>query len=84
MKLIDGKGQLGEELKKRKCRKQVLIYHTWNFVDKGEATQWHEYMKFRKFVRLNRKKKIIFISTKCLEDTPYTRYKTKAEAYSLE
>ena len=81
MRLIDGMGQLGEELKKRKCRKHVLVYHTWNFLDKSLKVQRAEYNKFKRFVNDNKNKRIVLISTNCSDDNYYTEYKRKASDY---
>ena len=77
MKLIDGKGQLGERLKNT-VDLDVIVYHTWNFLDKSEKTQLKEYMKFLKFIS-RAPKNVLFISTLSNSNNPYVRYKRQAE-----
>ena len=88
--LINGRGQLGEELKKRISHplysyksQEVLIYHTWNIDDKTEPAQEREYLKFVEFVKENREKRIVFISTYSDKDNYYNFYKHKAESYVI-
>ena len=87
--LINGRGQMGENLKKRlsetsvESEKQVYIYHTWNFEDKTKATQLEEFNKFSSFVDKNYEQKIIFISTSSENRTHYVYYKQMSEAYLI-
>jgi len=85
--LINGRGQLGEELKKIlgdvKTRTEVCIYHTWNVQDKSEEAQHEEYKKFQIFVDAHSATKIMFVSTKSQRETWYTHYKQLAEAYVI-
>lgn len=88
IKLINGRGQLGTALEKliknrNPIRKDVMIYHTWNFLDKSETTQEDCYHKFKKFVDDNLNSKIIFISTYATAKNPYTFYKRLSEGYLL-
>ena len=51
IKLINGRGQLGEELKKRlifvqNAKQKVFIYHTWHTENKEKDIQKQEYEKF--------------------------------------
>ena len=86
--LINGRGQLGEILKKQikpiNLDTNILIYHTWNIDDKSEITQYKEYEKFIDFVKKHKDKKIIFISTKTKKDDFYVKYKQMAEAFLIE
>jgi len=45
MILLNGRGQLGEELKTFNMFYGVTIYHTWNFLDKSKAVQEECYNK---------------------------------------
>ena len=85
--LINGRGQLGEELKKAlgdvKTSTEVCVYHTWNVQDKSEKAQEEEYIKFQAFVDTHSSSKIMFISTKSQRETWYTHYKQLAEAYII-
>jgi nucleoside-diphosphate-sugar epimerase len=85
MKLVNGNGQLGSYLKELSHlydKIDVNIYHTWNVADKSQEVQKQEYEKFVTFVN-NTVGRIAFISTKSENDTWYTWYKQKAEAYLL-
>ena len=84
-KLINGRGQLGQELRKLITHRtrDVLIYHTWSVLDKSELAQKKEYNRFTEFVDANKDKKIIFVSTASQRETYYTRYKHLSEAYLL-
>ena len=83
--LINGNGQLGEELKKHISDVlSVDIYHTWDFLDKSKEKQAYCYKKFVNFVDNNVRKRIVFISTYTTNWTPYLKYKLKAELYLLE
>lgn len=82
MKLINGKGQLGEALKGMKG--DWTIYHTWDFINKNDAEiQRKCFMDFINYVNKHQKEKICFISTLSQADTPYTRYKMLAEKYLI-
>jgi hypothetical protein len=85
--LINGRGQLGEELKKVlsdvKTSTEMCVYHTWNVQDKSEEAQQEEYIKFQAFVDAHSSTKIMFISTKSQRETWYTHYKQLAEAYAI-
>ena len=87
IKLIDGKGQLGDTLdsliRKEKQNTNAIIYHTWNFLDKSEKTQKKCYEEFRKFVDENPNSKIVFISTYSQTENYYNFYKQFSEAYLL-
>jgi len=88
IKLIDGKGQIGEALTNLINEKQkyqdAIIYHTWNFLDKSEETQEQCYKKFKTFVDENKDSRIIFTSTYSETDNPYNSYKRLSESYLLD
>ena len=88
IRLVHGKGQLGGALNNIRNSfnneysiKKFYIYHTWNVWDKSEEAQLESYNDFKKFVDSHKEGKIIFISTKTKEDTPYLKYKIKSEDY---
>jgi hypothetical protein len=82
MKLINGKGQLGEALKKADIKGDWTIYHTWDFENKKDLEIQRDcYRKFVKYVDTHPKEKIVFISTLSQEDTFYSRFKRLAEIY---
>lgn len=87
IKLINGRGQLGSELaeliKNISCDKNIVIYHTWNFLDKSEKTQRGCYESFVDFVDKNPQPKIVFTSTYSQTDNPYNHYKQLSEAYLI-
>jgi hypothetical protein len=94
VKLINGRGQLGEKLKERfesyKTESDVTIYHTWKVPHlynpkpgEEEFIQQKEYLKLVTFSRDNPNTKIIFISTNSNRPTFYTYYKEQAEAYLI-
>jgi hypothetical protein len=89
IKLIDGKGQLGNvlqgilEKENIKTEEDVFIYHTWNFLDKSENTQKECYDKLVDFVDKNKDIKIVFISTYSQTENFYNFYKQLSEAYLL-
>ena len=88
IKLVNGKGQLGSaitEISKTYDGMPVSIYHTWNVADKSKLSQLNEYEKFTKYIdeHKNSKDKIVFISSASENDTWYTYYKQRAEAYLL-
>ena len=75
IKLINGRGQIGNVLKKKICNinidDDIYIYHTWNIDDKSKEAQ------------KNKDKKIVFISTSSQRDNWYTYYKHLAESHLL-
>ena len=92
VKLVNGKGQLGEKLQhltKLKTVLDVTIYHTWQVTYSGdsnisdEMVQFNEYNKLVEFSKKNPNTKIIFISTNSQRNSWYTHYKEQAEAYLL-
>ena len=92
VKLVNGKGQLGEKLQhltKLKTVLDVTIYHTWQVTYSGdsnmseEMVQLNEYNKLVEFSKKNPNTKIIFISTTSQRNSWYTHYKEQAEAYLL-
>lgn len=88
IELINGRGQLGTELKAQLSKstltsKNIVIYHTWNFLDKSEGIQKEELEKFKKFLERTQEKRIIFISTHSEADNNYVHYKWLAENYLL-
>lgn len=87
IRLINGRGQLGEVLKKgvqEETNLEIIIYHTWNFLDKSEETQKECYERFKKFVDEHSEETIIFISTYSQTYNPYNFYKKIAEDYLSE
>jgi len=83
MILLNGRGQIGSALKlieKDTSDLDVIVYHTWNFLDKSLYTQKNEFEKLYKYL-INRKedKKFVFISTKSKSINYYTEYKKLAE-----
>jgi len=87
IKLINGRGQIGNVLKKKICNinidDDIYIYHTWNIDDKSKEAQKKEYKRFIYFVNQNKDKKIVFISTSSQRDNWYTYYKHLAESHLL-
>jgi hypothetical protein len=87
--LINGRGQIGEALKKIipleevSPLEKIFIYHTWNISDKSEGIQRECYRNFVDFVNNHIDKKIIFISTYSQQDNAYNQYKHLSEAYLL-
>jgi hypothetical protein len=87
--LINGRGQLGNALNKiiqeenLSPSEDILIYHTWDILDKSEPVQKTCYTKFTDFVRKNKRPKIIFISTYSQTDNFYNYYKQLSEIYLL-
>lgn len=86
MPLFNGRGQVGEYLKKINLDIQNIdIYHTWNFMDKSFETQSNELEKLKLY--LSNKKcsnKIVFISTSVKSDSHYFKFKRKAERIVLK
>lgn len=82
LSLYNGRGQLGEALQKYKKRikRDVAIYHTWNFLDKTNKIQRECFRKFVAFVN-SYQGEIYFISTKSDSKNPYVKYKRLAEKY---
>lgn len=92
VRIINGRGQLGEKLQQYTHIKGILdiaIYHTWQVTYSGdsnmseEMVQLNEYNKLVEFSKQNPNTKIIFISTNSQRNSWYTHYKEKAEAYLL-
>ena len=92
VKLINGRGQLGEKLQyltKIKTLLDVAVYHTWQVTYSGDSNmseedvQKNEYNKLVEFSKNNPNTKIIFISTNSQRSSWYTHYKEQAEAYLL-
>ena len=84
IKLINGKGQMGDILRKNihlvdldRC---VYIYHTWNIDDKSIEVQKKEYEKFKKFVNKYKYNRIVFISTASHKESEYVKYKQLSES----
>lgn len=89
MKLVNGRGQLGEHLNDMLFKldghfNDVIIYHTWNFCDKTAVTQAEEVEKLREFLdKTPKQKKVIFISTTTENESSYLRCKREAERLVL-
>jgi hypothetical protein len=92
VKLINGRGQLGEKLQRLKndnSELNISIYHTWKVpyisesITPDEVTQKNEYLKLVEFSKNNPNTKIIFISTNSVRSNHYSHYKELAEAYLL-
>jgi len=92
VRIINGRGQLGEKLQRYARIKGILdiaIYHTWQVTYSGdsnmseEMVQLTEYNKLVEFSKQNPNTKIIFISTNSQRNSWYTHYKEQAEAYLL-
>jgi len=92
VRIINGRGQLGEKLQRYARVKGVLdvaIYHTWQVTYSGDSNmseemiQLNEYNKLVEFSKQNPNTKIIFISTNSQRNSWYTHYKEQAEAYLL-
>jgi hypothetical protein len=83
IKLINGRGQLGEALKKIIGNENIdaIIYHTWNFQDKSEEVQRKCFKDLKKFVDENSDSRIIFISTILDDGSPYARFKRISELF---
>ncbi len=83
--LINGRGQLGEAIKKLpdfdRITENIAIYHTWNFIDKSMATQMKEVEKLSNYLISGQSyiDKIVFVSTQASEETPYLKAKLAAE-----
>ena len=79
MKLINGRGQIGELLTPYiNDYHEVEVYHTWNFLDKSQDTQDRELNKLKEYLK-DAYKKVIFISTSSISNTPYYQCKREAE-----
>ena len=86
IKLVNGRGQLGERLKDAKdldYELDVYIYHTWKLDTKSYKEQSEELEKFKEFVKIHKDDKVIFISTKSVRDDWYVHHKQLAEAYLI-
>ena len=88
IKLINGKGQMGDILRKNihlvDLDKYVYIYHTWNIDDKSIEVQKKEYEKFKKFVNKYKYNRIVFISTASHKESEYVKYKQLSESFLIE
>jgi hypothetical protein len=81
MKLINGRGQLGEMFQKNIklfYHVDATLYHTWNYIDKSKTVQLWCFNRFRDYIYTH-EESIIFISTKSEEYNFYTEYKRKSE-----
>lgn len=86
MKLINGRGQLGEIFKTNLDKFidiNATLYHTWNFEDKRFEVQNECLDNFVKYVLTNQGEKIIFISTKSKDVNNYTKFKLLAENFLI-
>ena len=96
IKLINGRGQLGEAISSkldslsispyqnsRLFNCDTLIYHTWNIQDKSEAVQSGLFEEFVDIVNNNKESQILFTSTYSQQEDWYVYYKQSAEAYLL-
>jgi hypothetical protein len=88
IKLINGRGQLGDVLKQKINLYDiddynVYIYHTWKLDTKSYDEQNLEFEKFKEFVDEHFKDKIIFISTFSEKDDWYVHFKQLSESYLL-
>jgi hypothetical protein len=85
VKLVNGRGQLGQALEKAlrsmAVPADVLLYHTWNHMDKSPETQAVELSKFEAFVDENSEKRIAFVSAIHEKFNPYGVAKMAAELY---
>lgn len=81
--LCDGLGQLGTALQKylKTIKREVYVYHKWNFLEKSGPIQYDCYLDFIKFVDEHPDKEICFISTYSKADDYYVKYKRLAEKY---
>lgn len=89
IQLINGRGQLGKELKSRLDKtdaftdKDAIIYHTWNILDKSEGTQKNEFEKFRRYLESNQNRTLMFISTYSQQNNFYNYYKQLSESHLI-
>ena len=84
MRLINGRGQLGEALSKYIDDSDWFVYHTWDIVNlENVELQQKEFDKFKEFIDKNKDEKICFISSSYVKDTPYMYNKIKAESYII-
>jgi hypothetical protein len=81
--IINGRGQLGEAFKHFYIPSDIVLYHTWDISDKSEERQLECFLKFKELVD-STDLKVYFISTKTKNETPYKKYKLKAEDYLKE
>lgn len=88
IKLINGRGQLGTALqdliKEKNPEGNMIIYHTWNFLDKSEKTQRECYEGFKRFVDENKNSGVVFVSTYSQTDNFYNHYKHLSEDFLLK
>lgn len=87
IRLVNGRGQLGTALGARlpgwEHPGDIHLLHSWVFMDKSEVVQAGEYNKFKRDLA-GSSGKPVFVSTKTTIDSPYLRWKIKAEADTLE
>jgi hypothetical protein len=88
IKLINGRGQLGDRLRSKlldysDINEEIYIYHTWRMNTKLYDEQLREYEKFKNFVNDHKESKIILVSTYCDKDNWYVHFKQLSEAYLL-
>lgn len=85
MILLNGRGQLGDSLKgyTNQLSDDVVIYHTWNFLDKSQSVQLIQQKKFLQSLQKNKGKKIIFISTRSKRDDFYVKRKRRSQQRRL-
>tara|TARA_X000001036_G_scaffold133070_1_gene125906 strand:- start:225 stop:746 length:522 start_codon:yes stop_codon:yes gene_type:complete len=95
IKLINGRGQLGDAMKKhlrnvsfykkikKNLNREVLLYHTWIFEDKSKIKQKQQFQKFISFIEKNKEKHIVFTSTYSEKENWYNHYKQLAEAFLI-
>ena len=87
IRLIDGLGQLGKELKQQSsgvcANRDIFLYHTWNVWCRSHESQEREYKKFIEFVDTHPDSRIVFISTYSQNNNYYVHFKQLAESYLL-
>jgi hypothetical protein len=81
MRLINGRGQLGEALAKLDVKSDAVVYHTWNHLEKDEGTQRDCYEKYIAFYK-KEQGRLIFISTSSENDNAYVDHKRMAERFA--
>ena len=81
MRLLNGRGQLGEALKPYSNKNSIVdLYHSWIFDDKTYQTQAKQFDKFRDyFFSRDKERKPVFISTGVAGSGPYFDFKKLAE-----
>lgn len=82
--IINGRGQIGERLKKYMFIQNWDIYHTWNFLEKDSLAQNDCLDKFKHYLSNKGNQKVCFISTKSQELNPYVASKKEVERLVLE